>query len=99
MSSRRTVPVPEGLDGLRLDAAISRMFGLSRTAAADLVSKGAATLDGKPTAKSDRVSAGETLDLDLPVAEVTARAVPEEDEGLTVLYEDDDVIVVDKPVG
>ncbi|MFN2523478.1 MAG: RluA family pseudouridine synthase [Mycobacteriales bacterium] len=99
MSSRRTVPVPEGLDGLRLDAAISRMFGLSRTAAADLVSAGAATLDGKSTAKSDRVSAGEMLDVDLPTSEQEPSRPPEVVEGLRVIYEDDDVLVVDKPVG
>ncbi|MCA1712674.1 MAG: RluA family pseudouridine synthase [Actinobacteria bacterium] len=99
MSSRRTVPVPEGLDGLRLDAAISRMFGLSRTAAADLVGAGAATLDGKSTAKSDRVSAGEMLDVDLPTSEQEPSRPPEVVEGLRVIYEDDDVLVVDKPVG
>jgi len=40
VTSRRSLPVPEGLDGLRLDAAISRLFGLSRTGAADLVDEG-----------------------------------------------------------
>ena len=55
MTSRRSLPVPEGLDGLRLDAAISRLFGLSRTAAADLVSAGAASLDGVVSAKMIRI--------------------------------------------
>ena len=99
MSSRRTLPVPEGLDGLRLDAAISRIFGLSRTAAADIVLAGGVTLDGKPTVKSDRVSAGETLDVDLPIPDTSHREPPRVVEGLAVLHEDDDVIVVDKPVG
>ena len=66
MTSRRSLPVPEGLDGLRLDAAISRLFGLSRTAAAELVSAGAASLDGVVSAKSERVTAGAVLDVDLP---------------------------------
>jgi len=99
VSLRRTVPVPEGLDGLRLDAAISRLFGVSRTAAAGIVSRGGATLDGKTTAKSDRVSAGETLDVDLPSPEPVQRRTPERVDGLSVLHEDDDLIVVDKPVG
>jgi 23S rRNA pseudouridine1911/1915/1917 synthase len=99
VTSRRTVPVPEGLDGLRLDAAISRLFGLSRTVAADIVSRGGATLDGQPAAKSARVSAGETLDVDLPSPDTTPGRPPEIVAGLKVLYEDDDVIVVDKPVG
>jgi 23S rRNA pseudouridine1911/1915/1917 synthase len=93
------VPVPEGLDGLRLDAAISRLFGLSRTAAAQIVLGGGASLDGRLAAKSDRVSAGETLDVDLPSPDQPAGALPQVVEGLAVLYEDDDLVVVDKPVG
>ena len=58
MTDRRTLPVPDGLEGLRLDAALSRLFGLSRTAAAEIIAGGSATLDGKPSIKSDRVSAG-----------------------------------------
>jgi 23S rRNA pseudouridine1911/1915/1917 synthase len=99
MTAHRTLPVPEGLDGLRLDAAISRLFGLSRTAAADIVTGGGASLDGRVAMKSDRVSAGETLAVDLPEPEPSALPAPEVVEGLTVLHEDDEVIVVDKPVG
>ena len=93
------MPVPEGLDGLRLDAAISRLFGLSRTAAADLVGAGAATLDGNATMKSERVTAGAVLEVDLPEPDRTPSAPPEVVEGLAVLHEDDDILVVDKPVG
>src|SRR3954469_7371276 len=99
VSAHRTVPVPEGLDGLRLDAAISRLFGLSRTAAAHIVTSGGASLDGRPAAKSDRVSAGETLDVELPSRDGAPAGLPAVVDGLTVLYEDDDLIVVDKPVG
>ena len=91
--------MPEGLDGLRLDAAISRIFGLSRTAAADLVGAGAATLDGNPTVKSERVTAGAMLEVQLPEPERATTRPPEVVEGLTVLHEDDDILVVDKPVG
>ncbi|MEX2290485.1 MAG: RluA family pseudouridine synthase [Mycobacteriales bacterium] len=99
MTSRRSLPVPEGLDGLRLDAAISRLFGLSRTAAADLVGAGAATLDGQPVLKSERVTAGAVLEVDLPDPERARSKPPEVVAGLVVLYEDDDILVVDKPVG
>jgi 23S rRNA pseudouridine1911/1915/1917 synthase len=84
---------------MRLDAAISRLFGVSRTAAAQIVTEGGASLDGRAAAKSDRVSAGETLDVDLPSPDQPLSAIPEVVEGLTVLYEDDDLVVVDKPVG
>ncbi len=99
MTSRRSLPVPEGLDGLRLDAAISRLFGLSRTAAADLVGAGAATLDGHAVVKSERVTTGAVLEVDLPDPERAASAPPQVVEGLVVLHEDDDILVVDKPVG
>jgi 23S rRNA pseudouridine1911/1915/1917 synthase len=99
VTSRRSLPVPEGLDGLRLDAAISRLFGLSRTAAADLVSSGAASLDGVVSAKSERVTAGAVLDVDLPEPERSPLPPAQVVEGLRVVHEDDDLLVVDKPVG
>ena len=52
-SGERLVNVPEGLDGERLDAAIARMFGVSRTGAAELIGDGKVLIDGKPTMKSD----------------------------------------------
>jgi len=93
----RAVPLPDGLDGLRLDVALSRLFGLSRTAAADLVEAGSVTLDGRETNKSERVHGGALLEVTLPAAPVAA--APEPVPGLTVVYEDDDIVVVDKPVG
>ncbi len=96
--TRRSVPVPDGLDGLRLDAAMARLFGLSRTAAASLAEDGLATVDGAIGRKSDRVSAGAWLEVELPgpaAVPVTPSSVP----GLAVVHEDDDVVVVDKPVG
>ena len=62
----RRVAVPEGLDGERLDAALARMFGLSRATAADLVASGNVLVAGRPAAKSERVPAGEWLDVTLP---------------------------------
>jgi 23S rRNA pseudouridine1911/1915/1917 synthase len=91
------MPVPEGLEGLRLDAALSRLLGLSRTAAADLIVAGGVRLDGRPGGKSDRVLAGAELEVELP-SPATA-AVPEVVPGLRVVHEDDDILVVDKPVG
>ena len=99
MTQRRSLPVPEGLDGLRLDAAISRLFGLSRTAAADLVGAGAASLDGQVSIKSERVTAGAVLEVDLPDPERAERPVPVVVPGLRVVHEDDELLVVDKPVG
>jgi 23S rRNA pseudouridine1911/1915/1917 synthase len=94
------VPVPDGLDGERLDAAIARMFGLSRTRAAELIGAGAVLVGGRPAGKSDRVPAGEWLDVTLPpAAPVPAAPAPTPVPGLIVSYEDSDIVVVDKPVG
>jgi 23S rRNA pseudouridine1911/1915/1917 synthase len=99
VTQHRTLPVPEGLDGMRLDAAISRLFGVSRTAAAQIVSDGGASLDGVRSANSDRVTAGATLDVDLPSPDTAPSRPPEVVPGLRVVHEDDDLLVVDKPVG
>jgi len=96
--AQRRVPVPDGLDGERLDAAIARMFGLSRTRAAELISEGAVLVGGRQAGKSDRVPAGEWLDVTLP-APAPAQPVPAAVPGMVVVYEDADILVVDKPVG
>ncbi len=98
--TQRSLPVPDGLDGMRLDQAVSRLFGLSRTAAASLVEAGDALVDGYPRPKSDKVSAGSWLEVTLPVPASAAPAVVAEPvTGLTIVYSDDDIVVVDKPVG
>jgi len=96
----RRVAVPEGLDGERLDAALARMFGLSRATAADLVTSGNVLVDGHPGATSQRLPAGEWLEVSLPPpASPSPLAAPEPVPGLVVVFEDADIIVVDKPAG
>jgi 23S rRNA pseudouridine1911/1915/1917 synthase len=99
-AAERLVLVPEGLDGERLDAAIAAMFGVSRTGAAELIGDGKVLIEGKPAAKSDRVIAGAELSVTLPpppgaFIAVRAESVP----GLAIVYEDEDIVVVDKPRG
>jgi 23S rRNA pseudouridine1911/1915/1917 synthase len=97
VSAARLLPVPDGLDGLRLDVALSRMLGFSRTAAAALVDAGRVRLDGVGVARSSVVHSGSLLEVELP--EPAAPAEPEPVHGLGVLHDDDDIVVVDKPVG
>jgi 23S rRNA pseudouridine1911/1915/1917 synthase len=99
VTDHRALPVPEGLDGLRLDAALSRLFGLSRTTAVTVIEQGGARLDGRVRGKSDRVVAGSLLEVELPSAPPSTLPVPEVVEGLRVVHEDDAILVVDKPVG
>ncbi|GAA3759176.1 23S rRNA pseudouridine1911/1915/1917 synthase [Spinactinospora alkalitolerans] len=99
MSDHRSMPVPDGLEGDRLDAAIARMFGLSRTRAAELIAEGSVLVDGSGAAKSDRVQAGTWLDVTLPPPPTAPVPRPEPVPGMRVVFEDADIVVVDKPVG
>ncbi|WP_182113654.1 MULTISPECIES: RluA family pseudouridine synthase [unclassified Actinotalea] len=103
MSGLRSLPVPDGLAGERVDAGLSRLLGVSRTRAAELAAAGAVTLDGRPVGKSDRLVASAWLEVDVealdgPVA-AAAAAAAEPVPGMRILLDDDDVVVVDKPVG
>ena len=97
-AGQRQVPVPDGLDGERLDAALARMFGLSRARAAELIAAGDVLVRGSAAIKSDRVAAGDWLEVTLPPP-VTAQPRPEPVPGLRVVHEDADIVVVDKPPG
>lgn len=98
VSGERFVLVPEGLEGERLDAALARLFGLSRSRAAELIGEGNVLVDGHPGVKSDRVLAGAPLTVTLPPpATLTVDQLPV--PGMDIVYEDDDIVVVDKPRG
>lgn len=96
--SSRALPVPDGLDGERADAALARLLGVSRTRGAELAAGGHVLLDGREVGKSDRLVAGSWLEVTIPEEpdlDLPAQPVP----GMTVVLDDDDVVVVDKPVG
>jgi 23S rRNA pseudouridine1911/1915/1917 synthase len=99
VTGQRSLPVPDGLDGMRLDQAVSRLFGLSRTAAASLVEAGDALVDGYPRPKSDKVTAGSWLEVTLPAPATGPAVVAAPVDGLRIVHSDDDIVVVDKPVG
>jgi 23S rRNA pseudouridine1911/1915/1917 synthase len=100
VTDHRALPVPEGLDGLRVDAALARMFGLSRTAAAAVAEAGGVALDGVTRGKSDRVVGGAWLEVDLPGRpEAPAIPPPIAVDGMRLVLDDEHVVVVDKPPG
>lgn len=94
----RNLPVPEGLAGMRVDAALSRLLGISRTVAADLAADGDVLVDGRAVSKSDRLTEGSWLEVTLP-APVSVAPREELIEGMDILYSDADIIAVNKPVG
>ncbi|MCH6196766.1 RluA family pseudouridine synthase [Corynebacterium mastitidis] len=95
----RTLLVPEGLVGMRVDAALSKLLGLSRSAVADLAESGDVLVDGAAVGKSARLHAGGLLTVTLPAPPASAEPRPEHVEGMDILYYDSDLIAVHKPVG
>ncbi len=101
MSNRelRTLSVPEGVAGERIDSALTRVLGLSRTAVVKLLEDGDITTGGKAMPKSDRVTAGQIIDVLMP-APINTDPIPLTPlEGLTIVFDDQDIVVIDKPIG
>ncbi|MDI6943539.1 RluA family pseudouridine synthase [Microbacterium barkeri] len=98
MSQSRRLPIPDGLEGTRVDAALAKMLGFSRTFAAEVAESGGVQVDGVTVGKSDRVSAGSWIDVEWQPKE-EPRVVPVEVPELGIVHQDDDIVVVDKPSG
>jgi 23S rRNA pseudouridine1911/1915/1917 synthase len=99
VAERKVLLVPEGLNGERIDAAVARMLGLSRSRVVELIGEGHVLVDGAAMTKSDRVSAGSVLEVELDDQPRMAAVRPEQVEGVVIVYDDDDIVVIDKPVG
>lgn len=95
------VAVPEGVEGERIDIALTRILGLSRSQAAIIIAAGGVVCETKTLSKSDRVTSGQVIEIDLNAApspdpiEIIAEPVP----GMQIVYDDNDIVVVDKPPG
>lgn len=90
--------VPDGLDGDRVDTAAARMTGLSRHRIEELAASGGVQVNSVAVSKSHRVRAGDLLEVELAEAP-TVRVVPAEVAGITIVHDDSDIVVVDKPAG
>ncbi|WP_339573875.1 RluA family pseudouridine synthase [Pseudokineococcus basanitobsidens] len=93
------MPVPDGLVGQRVDAALARLLGLSRSRAAEVVAAGGVRVDGREVVKADRLEGGGWLEVELPDPPSPPTVVAEPVPGMRVVHDDDDLVVVDKPVG
>lgn len=101
MSNRelRTLAVPEGVAGERIDSALTRVLGLSRTAVVKLLEDGDITTSNRAMLKSERVNAGQVIEVLLPAPINTIPIPLTPIQGLEIVYEDEDIVVINKPVG
>lgn len=99
MSEIKTLVIPEGLAGLRIDAGLSKALGLSRTAVSTLIEAGQVSVDGKLVGKSDRLVEGSVVELSLVSKKDPLIIQADSVDGFSVIYQDEDIIVVDKPAG
>ncbi|NYD65958.1 RluA family pseudouridine synthase [Agromyces atrinae] len=95
----RSLPVPDGLEGSRVDAGLAKMLGLSRTISAEAAEAGGVSLDGRVVGKSDRLRGGAWLEVEWVEErrEAVLEAIPVPDLG--IVHDDDDLVVVNKPAG
>jgi len=95
----RTLSVPEGVAGERIDSALTRVLGLSRTSVVKLLEDGDITTSGKAMGKSDKFTAGQIIEVLMPQEKnpepIPLTPIP----GLSIIYNDESIVVIDKPVG
>lgn len=95
----RNISIPEGLNHERADTAIARLLGLSRNTVVSLMESGDILRSGMAVGKSDKVLTGEIIEIKLPRTKDQPTLVATPVEGLKIVYEDELIIVIDKPVG
>jgi 23S rRNA pseudouridine1911/1915/1917 synthase len=98
MTESRSLPVPDGLAGERVDSALAKLLGFSRSFAAEVAEAGGVELDGRVLGKSDRLTAGSWLQVSWEPKQPPT-VVPIDMPELTVVHDDDDIVVIDKPIG
>ncbi|HEY8752808.1 MAG TPA: RluA family pseudouridine synthase [Arthrobacter sp.] len=93
------VVVADELGGARADAGLALLMGISRSLAATLIAEGNVVSRGRKLGKSGRLVAGDVLEVTVPERRDPLEVVEEVVEGLKILLDDDEFVVVDKPVG
>ena len=96
---RKSLSIPEGLNLERVDTALSRLLGLSRNVIVGLIESGEILKSGTVVGKSDRVISGDVIEILMPEVKGESKLVATPIEGLQVVYDDEYLIVIDKPVG
>jgi len=96
---KRVIQIDQAQDGQRVDTALAKALELSRSVVADLLNAGEVLQGKKPLSKSDRVSAGDRLTVLMPAIYDPLERKETPIDTLEIIYDDDDVVVVNKPVG
>ncbi|NDG24859.1 MAG: RluA family pseudouridine synthase [Actinobacteria bacterium] len=96
---RKSLSIPEGLNLERVDTALSRLLGLSRNVIVGLIESGEILKSGTVVGKSDKVISGDVIEILMPEVKGESKLVATPIEGLKVVYDDEYLIVIDKPVG
>jgi 23S rRNA pseudouridine1911/1915/1917 synthase len=91
--------IDASLSGERVDTALARLLGISRSVAAELCERGDAQVSSKILSKSDRVNLADVLLVKPPIAAEPLRVTETPVDELLVIYQDEDIVVVDKPAG
>ncbi|GAB3130091.1 RluA family pseudouridine synthase [Glaciibacter psychrotolerans] len=94
----RSLFLPDSFEGVRVDAGIAKLLGFSRSFAADVAEADGVFLDGIVVGKSDRLKAGGWLEVNWKPKEEIA-IVPIAVPDLTIVHDDDSIVVVNKPAG
>ncbi|MBW3087742.1 RluA family pseudouridine synthase [Bifidobacterium sp. 82T24] len=90
------VPAPDALVGKRFDVAVAKMTGESRSKSSELISSGQVRLLHRSSDRSTTLLAGDMVEFDI----VDRAPEPEPvSMDMAIVYEDDDIVIVDKPVG
>lgn len=98
MTESRRLPIPDGLDGERVDAGLAKLLGLSRTAIAQIAADDGVLVDGAVVGKSERLMAGSIVEVTWEPA-VPVEVVPMEVPDLGIVHDEPSFVVIDKPVG
>ncbi|MEY2722703.1 MAG: RluA family pseudouridine synthase [Actinobacteria bacterium] len=96
---KRSLQIESEYEGERVDVALAALLGISRSAVADLLNAGEVLQGKKPLVKSDRLRAGDRIQVLMPAAIDPLDFTRVVSEELNVVYDDADVVVVNKPVG
>lgn len=90
--------VPEELDGVRADSGLAKISGLSRAKLTEAIESGGVIVDGKACDKSQKLKIGQLVEINL-FEKKSPELIPIEDDRLKIVYQDNSIIVIDKPAG